>query len=89
MKNWEILDIFRTQIDTLDIEIIDLLSRRFQIVEQIWELKKQEWIPALQPDRWEKLLESLKVEAGERWVSPEFIEELWNVIHKEALRKEL
>lgn len=88
MKNSEILEIFRTQIDSLDIEIVDLLARRFQIVEQIGELKKQDNISALQTARWNQLLENIKIQADYRWVSIELIENIWNLIHTEALKKE-
>jgi chorismate mutase len=35
MENKELLENFREQIDTLDAEIIYLLSRRFKIVNEI------------------------------------------------------
>ncbi len=86
MKN--LLDNFRNQIDTIDEEIIYLLSRRFELVKQIWILKKEHNIPALQPDRWNKLINNLFLEAESKWVNPELVKNIWNEIHKESLRLE-
>jgi chorismate mutase len=36
-----LLENYRNQIDTLDFEIIYLLSRRFQIVNEIGNIKKE------------------------------------------------
>jgi len=88
MQNKELLQNFREQIDTLDREVLYLLSRRFTIVNEIWKLKKQENIPPLQEDRWNEVLEN-KIEVWtEFWLKKEFIEDIWNRIHKEALEIE-
>lgn len=84
----ELLQSLRNQIDTIDEEMIYLFSRRFELVKQIWEIKKKMWADALQPKRWEKLLENLHKEADDKWVNKEFITEIWELIHKEALRLE-
>ena len=85
MEYKELLKIYRDQIDTLDKEMIYLLSRRFEIVNQIWIIKKENNIKALQKDRWEKLLnENIEV-ANELWVSELIIRDIWERIHKESL----
>jgi len=88
MENKELLENFREQIDTLDAEIIYLLSRRFKIVNEIWKIKKDNWMQILQSDRWNKvLLEKIEI-WEELWVKKEFIEDIWNRIHKESLEIE-
>lgn len=84
----DILDYFRQQIDTIDEEIIYLLSRRFEIVRQIWIIKKENNIQLLQKDRWEKVMNNLMKEADDKWVNKEFVKAIWEEIHKEALRLE-
>ena len=84
----EILENYRNQIDTIDFEIIYLLSRRFQIVEEIGNIKKAEWIDAYQPDRWNVLREKLLEEADDKGVNKELIENIWDLIHKESLHRE-
>ena len=84
----ELLTSFRNQIDTIDEEIIYLLSRRFELVKQIGKIKKDLWEEALQPKRWEEVIENLYSEADDKWVSREIVKAIWNSIHDEALRIE-
>ncbi len=84
----ELLTSFRNQIDTIDEEIIYLLSRRFELVKQIGKIKKDLWEEALQPKRWGEVIENLYSEADDKWVSREIVKEIWNSIHDEALRIE-
>jgi chorismate mutase len=88
MEYVDLLQNYRAQIDTLDKEIIYLLSRRFTIVNEVWLLKKENNIPALQESRWNELLsENIEV-WKELWVSESFIIDVWERIHKEALNIE-
>jgi len=85
MPNSELLKNFREQIDTLDREILYLLFRRFTLVDEIGKIKKEIWMKPLQNDRWNEVL-SDKIEVWkEYWLKKEFIEDIWNRIHKEAL----
>jgi chorismate mutase len=84
----ELLKHYRDQIDTIDWEIVYLLSRRFEIVRQIWKIKKEHWVEALQTSRFELLLEELLVDAKERMVDQDLIKNIWNLIHEESLRLE-
>ncbi len=88
MENNELLKIYRDQIDTLDKELIYLFFRRFEIVKQIWLIKKAENIVPLDNNRWQILLnENLEV-SREYWLSDEFIIDVWNRIHSESLNIE-
>jgi len=88
MKLDEYLKNFREQIDTLDNEIIYLLSRRFTLVEQIWKIKKDLWEEALQKKRWEQLMANLLEEARDRNVPEELVKKIWNEIHNHSLKIE-
>jgi len=84
----ELLTNYRDQIDTLDKELLYLLSRRFEIVKQIWVLKKENNIPILQKNRLETLLrENIEV-WRDLWLSKEIVEDIWNRIHDESLKIE-
>mgnify|MGYP001765821076 FL=1 len=88
MENNELLKIYRDQIDTLDKELIYLFFRRFEIVKQIWLVKKQEKIQPLDNNRWQTLLnENLEV-SREFWLNDQFIIDIWNRIHSESLNIE-
>jgi chorismate mutase len=57
-------------------------------VNEIWKIKKDNWMQILQSDRWNKvLLEKIEI-WEELWVKKEFIEDIWNRIHKESLEIE-
>lgn len=84
----ELLKNYRTQIDTIDEEIIYLLSRRFSLVEQIWIIKKENWEKSLQPKRWDELLNNLYLEADDKNIDRNFVKNIWELIHKEALKIE-
>ena len=43
---------YRESIDKIDIQIIELLSKRFEVVKKVGEYKKLHNIPPLQPERW-------------------------------------
>ena len=84
----ELLQNFRQQIDWIDREILYLLFRRFTLVNEIWKIKKEIWMQALQKDRWNEVLKD-KIEVWkEYWLKKEFIEDIWNRIHEYALEIE-
>ncbi len=84
----KLLNNFREQIDWIDREILYLLFRRFTLVGEIWKIKKEIWMSALQENRWNEVLND-KIEAWEEyWLKKDFIEDIWNRIHKEALEIE-
>lgn len=51
---------FRTRIDQLDSQIVDLLIQRFLINAQIGSYKKQNKIPVFAPEREQEILTNLK-----------------------------
>lgn len=84
----EQLQIYRQEIDKIDLEIINLLAKRFDVVKQVWEFKKIHNLPPLQPSRWLEVLNSRKNLWENLWINPNFIENVWEEIHKEALSLE-
>ena len=88
MSEKDLLQNFREQIDSLDREILYLFFRRFTLVNEIWKVKKQLKMPVLQENRWKEVLENKLDIWEEYWLSKEFIEDIWNRIHKEALKIE-
>lgn len=47
----QLLDQYRSQIDEIDIEIIDLLNKRTRIVERIGAVKREASLPVYEPKR--------------------------------------
>jgi chorismate mutase len=80
----ELLQQFRDQVKTIDLEIIYLLSRRFENVKQIWALKKELNLEIHQEDIWNTLLADILEESKERFLDEDFIKNIWNLIHAES-----
>ena len=78
----------RKDIDELDRELLKVLKRRFKVVEKVWILKKDHNIAPLDEKRWQEIIINIRQKAWEENLNPDFIEDLWNLIHKEALRIE-
>ena len=78
----------RKEIDIIDKQILKLLANRFDVVKSIWRYKKSVNMPALQPGRWEQVLESKKKLWLEHWLTEEFVVDVWNRIHEEAIQLE-
>ncbi len=80
----ELLQQFRDQVKTIDLEIIYLLSRRFENVKQIWALKKELDLEVHQEDIWNNLLVDILEESKERFLDDDFVKNIWNLIHAES-----
>lgn len=78
------LEFLRGQIDSIDRQVVDLLSRRQQQVERIVALKKKHHLPVYHPAREEDLISSRRRQAGEAGLNPDFIEELYRVIMRQS-----
>ena len=74
----------RAEIDVIDNHILDTLSERMKVVEQIGEVKKDKNISILQDDRWAAILESVKKEGAARGLSDAFVEAIFKSIHQES-----
>ncbi len=81
----ENLETFRKQIDEIDKKLIDFLWKRLEIVKKIWEYKKENNIAILQKSRWEEVLKTRKKWAENYNLKGDFIEDIFNRIHKESL----
>jgi len=83
------LDKYRNKIDVIDITLVKLLAKRMRVVKRIGKYKIRENIQALDSDRWGKVLARVKdtaLKTGE--LEAQFVEDLWNRIHDEALKQE-
>jgi|TARA_B100002003_G_C14102085_1_gene530058 chorismate mutase/prephenate dehydrogenase len=76
----EELQKLRDEIDEVDLEIIELLSKRKITSEAIGELKKKSGKEIIDEDREKKLIESLKKKAEEKGLDEEYIESLFRII---------
>lgn len=78
----------RLQIDAADHDIIAALARRMALVEQIGEYKKQNNVQVLQLERWKEIFRSRAEWGAESGINPDFVAELYKLIHVESIRKQ-
>jgi len=79
----------RRQIDLLDGELLELLSKRMNVAMEIGHLKKEANIPVLQPERYENLMKSRVDEAAALGLDRRFISALLAAIHAESVNRQL
>jgi len=82
------MDAGRAKIDSLDNQLIKVLGEREKIVKAIGVYKAKNHIAPLQAGRFKKVVEKTMAAGNKVGLSPEFIMELLNAIHKESLRIE-
>ena len=75
----------RTQIDTSDSKLLEIIGQRMKISEAIGNLKKANKIAVLQNQRWMEILERMKQEGSEKGLSEAFILSFFKAIHQESI----
>lgn len=75
----------RSEIDQIDHELFDLLSRRMQISDRIGEIKRQNEVIILQSERWSEVVERVLSRAEQLRLSPEFLQKILEAIHTESI----
>ena len=82
------LDELRSRIDALDTEVMELLSTRNQIVNQIADYKKNNNVMALQIDRWSKMMNTRISTAEKLNLNETFVKILFQLIHEDSVRQQ-
>jgi chorismate mutase len=82
------LEEIRQQIDEVDRGLLEVLSRRMHLVEQIGSYKKKNNVAAFQLERWQEILSSRPNWAKAFQLNPEVVTELFRIIHQESIRKQ-
>ncbi|MBE6402285.1 MAG: prephenate dehydratase [Lentisphaerae bacterium] len=83
----EDLQKLRTEIDSIDAELIDLLNRRYKAVEGIGEYKRERHLPVYDPSRQRKLMERLQ-ELNSGPMTPEILNAVYREIMSGSYRLE-
>jgi chorismate mutase len=80
------LSILRKKIDSIDDEIVSLLSKRMAVVKEVGKLKKEHKVELLDVERLEELIETKKKKARIVGISQSFIEKLFMLIHDHSIK---
>lgn len=78
----------REQIDRMDDQLLQLLSRRMEISDEIGTYKKEHKLSILQMKRWNEIMERLSDKSKKLRLSDEFIHQYFNAIHMESIRRQ-
>ena len=75
----------RSEIDQLDAEIFDLLSRRMRVADRIGRIKRENDVMILQRERWAEVVERIVARSDELQLSKEFLRTVLDAIHNESI----
>jgi chorismate mutase len=78
----------RAKIDNIDRELMEVLAARMSIVEKLGEYKRDNNVAVLQLDRWKQVHADRAKQASGLGLYPEFVEELFKLVHLESIRKQ-
>ncbi len=79
---------YRSELDDLDEEVINLIARRMLLVREIGVIKKDKNVAVFQPERFRSLREALRRRGEKNELSPEFISLFLEAIHQESISQQ-
>lgn len=85
----ESLTLLRQQIDEIDNELLEALSKRMRVSREIGQYKKEHRMPVLQTNRYDTVLNSRAKSAEELGMSGEFARVVYQAIHEESVRQQI
>lgn len=82
----EILNSMRSDIDSIDVKLIEVLNERMKIVEAIGKMKKENNVAVFQHERFSEILDKMIFQAELSGLCKEFITGIYKEIHIESIR---
>lgn len=82
------LQTYRDQIDELDTQLLELISKRLEVVQKVGEYKKQNNLPVIDRSREEALLDKLEEKGKKHNIPRSLIEGLWKQLFQAAYKLE-
>ncbi len=82
------LEELRNQVDSVDHQLIELLSGRLEIVEMIGQYKYSNNVAILQMDRWLEILNTRLGQADHLGLDRTFTEKYLKLMHQESIRRQ-
>lgn len=80
------LEQLRKRIDKIDLDIVDILAARMQLVEEIGLYKKENNVTILQLERWNTVLKNILSQSENLGMDKEFSKKLYQLVHEESIR---
>ncbi len=82
------LEEFRSEIDKLDAELIEILARRFDIIDDIGHYKHHNNITIYQAKRWSNILHDRIENGKQHGIDKEFLQKVLQLVHKESILRQ-
>ncbi|MDD2225553.1 MAG: bifunctional 3-deoxy-7-phosphoheptulonate synthase/chorismate mutase type II [Dysgonamonadaceae bacterium] len=89
VQTTEDLSTLRRQIDEIDNQLLDLLSKRMRVSREIGHYKLEHDMPVLQTMRYDEILRDRAEQAERMDMSGDFIRKMLESIHEESVRQQL
>lgn len=88
MNDFNPLAPIREQIDQVDQQLIELLSKRLSLVAEVGKIKHQHGLPIYAPDREAAMIEARRQEAEKQQISGDLIEDILRRVMRESYASE-
>ncbi len=82
------LEEYRSEIDRLDAEMINILARRLDIIDLIGQYKKENNITILQLKRWSNIIQERLENGKNLGVDTAFLTKVLELVHKESIARQ-
>lgn len=82
------LEELRTEIDKTDGQLLQILAKRMEIIDEIGEYKKENFITILQMKRWAGIIEDRLSIGTHLGLDKDFLRKLLTLIHRESIQRQ-
>lgn len=79
----------RHQIDELDNQLMELLSKRMRVCREIGQYKKEHNMTVFQANRYNEILEKRGAQGALCGMDPEFVASVFESVHEESVRQQM
>ena len=79
----------RKQIDELDNQLMNLLSKRMRVCREIGQYKKEHNMTVLQPVRYGEILDKRGAQGALCGMDAEFVKRIFENVHQESVRQQM
>jgi chorismate mutase len=76
----------RSRIDKLDLQLLDILVKRVELIGELGDLKRANNVSVLQLERWKEIIDNCMEIARTNGLNEEFVRNVFLQIHDEAIR---
>lgn len=89
VQTTEDLSVLRSQIDQLDNDLLQLLSKRMRVSREIGHYKLEHDMPILQTQRYDQILNDRAAQGERMDMSGDFVKQILEAIHSESVRQQM